>query len=216
MNAISCENPTAIKIHVCDDHELITESISYLLKSIDFVEKVTYSNSKSQLFSFIKNNTVDVLILDINVSGDNMLINLPFIRKTRPETRVVILTTYDSSEFVKESIKKGAQGFVSKNTSKDELIFCFKQVLEGKRYVSRENRKEFVFKDNFELLNQLTDREIEVLKCLTKGYTNKRIADELNISVLTVQTHRKNMYSKLNLRGVNELVSFAYENNLYG
>jgi DNA-binding NarL/FixJ family response regulator len=205
-----------IHLHVCDDHELITESVTYLLKDVQAIKKITVSNRKAELFDFINKNPVDVLVLDINLMGENMLNNLPVIKKIRPDSRVVVLTTYNSPAIIKESMDLGVDGFVSKNTKKEELTYCIEQVLEGKRYVSRERRKEFVFKDNFELLNQLTEREIEVLKCLTKGYTNKRIADELNISVLTVQTHRKNMYSKLNLRGVNELVSFAYENNLYG
>ena len=213
---MSLHNPDALHIHVCDDHDLILKSIFNLLKDIPKIRKITESNSKKDLLDFIRKNPVEVLILDVNLKGENMLRSLPDIKKIRPESKLILLTTYDSPSIVKEAMDLDVDGFVSKNTNKEELTFCIEQVLEGKRYVSRERRKEFVFKDNFELLQQLTEREIEVLKCLTKGYTNKRIADELNISILTVQTHRKNMYSKLNLRGVNELVSFAYENNLYG
>jgi DNA-binding NarL/FixJ family response regulator len=213
MNA----EPTAtIRLHICDDHELITSSVLHLLAAFGQASELTVSHSKRELIDFLTTNPVDVLILDINMHGENMLSHLGEVKNLRPEMKIVLLTTYDSPAIIKEAMDFGVEGFVSKNTNKEELTYCLEQVIQGNRYVSRERRKEFVFKDNFERLKQLTEREIEVLKCLTKGYTNKRIADELNISILTVQTHRKNMYSKLNLRGVNELVSFAYENNLYG
>lgn len=200
---------------ICDDHVLITNSVEQILKASNFLCDITITNTRDDLLDAIRQKQFDVIFLDLNVHGYDMIKEIDQISLLQRKAGIIILTVYDSIPILEDVIKKGIHGFLNKNVGADEILDCVSNVLGGKKYISREHRKNQTFKDNFELLNVLTEREVEVLKQLTKGFTNKRIATELNISINTVQTHRKNLYSKLQLRGVNELVAFAFENNLY-
>lgn len=202
-------------VHICDDHQLITSSLSSIVKEINPLLKISASNNLADFISTIHSTKFDLILLDINVNGSDMLREIKKLKSLLTETKIIIITSYDSLAMVEESIQLGLKGFLNKNASESEIMSCINIVSKGGKYISRERRKEEVFKDNFELLKILTAREIDILKCLTKGLTNKMIADSLNISINTVQTHRKNIYAKLQIKGVNELVSFAYENNLY-
>jgi len=204
----------SIKIHICDDHPIVIEGILTILSTLTHA-KSTFSNSKEELLTFIKTNKIDLLFLDINVKSCNMLALIPKIRQIQPELKIILFTNYNSKEVIKEVVKYNIEAFLDKMASPDEILYCVATVMNEQKYLSFEKKSENFKKDNYQLLKELTDREIDILKLLVKGNTNKQIADVLCISVLTVQTHRKNIYQKLQLKGVNELVSFAYENNLY-
>jgi DNA-binding NarL/FixJ family response regulator len=205
---------TFYSIHACDDHEIVTNGIMKVLSEIKTVT-FSYSNSKEDLMEYLKIHPVNLLILDINVKSQNMLALLPDLKVIQPNLKVILFTNYNTGDILKEVLKHDIYGFLDKTVSSKELLTCLFSVLENKKYFSYESKKNFNYRDKYELLQELTERELDVLKLLVQGKTNKQIADDLFISILTVQTHRKNMYQKLQLKGVNELVSFAYENNLY-
>lgn len=204
-----------LDVHICDDHILITKSVRQILEESELTCNVTVSHSRNELFETLRDHHFDIIIMDLNIHGVDMMKEIDFILDQQHDSKLIVLSVYDSIQIIDDLMKKGVHGFLSKNVSPEEILECISVVLSNRKYISREHRKDNTFKDNFELLKILTEREVEVLKQLTKGYTNKKIATELSISINTVQTHRKNIYSKLELRGVNELVAFAYENNLY-
>lgn len=211
---MSLTTGTTYSIHACDDHEIVTNGIMNVLSEIKNVN-FSYSNSKENLLEHLKKHIINILILDINVKSQNMLTVIPDLKSLQQNLKVILFTNYNSGEILKEVLKYDINGFLDKTVSTKEFLTCIYAVLENKKYISYESKKNMFLKDKYELLQELTERELDVLKLLVKGKTNKQIADDLFISVLTVQTHRKNMYQKLQLKGVNELVSFAYENNLY-
>jgi DNA-binding NarL/FixJ family response regulator len=211
---VKLREETIISIHSCDDHHIVTEGLQALLKEVSNLI-VSTSNSKEGLMNYLIKENADILMLDVNVMQQNMIHFIPEIKSIRPKIKVVLFTNYSTNEIIREAIKSDIAGFLEKSANEHEIKHCLNCIIAGKKYLSYQKGEGKYFKDNFEILNALTTRELEVLKLLVRGKTNKQIADELFISILTVQTHRKRMYQKLQLKGVNELVSFAYENNLY-
>jgi DNA-binding NarL/FixJ family response regulator len=203
-----------IDIHICDDHAFYIASIKQLMEELKIFNSVSSSSSKIELLNHLKIHSVDILFLDINVAKINMLDEIGQIRKLRPLVKIIILSSYDSQNIIREAISKKADAYLFKNTEKDEILYTIDCVLKNITYISSGCKKDFSFKDNFQLINELTSREKEIIRLLSLGYPNKKISETLKISVTTVQTHRRNIYQKLNLKGVGELVSFAFENNL--
>jgi len=205
---------SSIKILVADDHSLIIDSITSILLEIDDGFKVYIAKSKSELLSVMAKEFIDLIFLDINMNGVNMLDHVEQIRDIHPKVIIIILTSYSSLSIVNDAIEKKVDAFLHKNTDKDEIKFALNRVLNGKKYMSIEvNRKEKL-KDGFQLAKQLTSQELKLIKLLAKGYTNSKISRILHISIYTVQTHRKNIHKKLGVKSVNELIAFAYENKL--
>jgi len=205
-----------LKLHICDDHELITSSLEIMLGDVDFINSITKSNCKEELLLCLAENNINILILDINVNGINMLEIIPQIKSGYPELKIILLTTYDSQYFKNAALQLNVNAYLFKNTQKEEVLHAINCVLNNKVYYSSGNFSAFQHKDNFELINELTKREIEILKYLAKGCSSQKIAEELSISIATVQTHRKNLKSKLNLKGTGEMITFLIENNLNG
>lgn len=204
-----------IHLHICDDHPLIATSIHNLFKDNLLFKSISSSISKLELFDALKQSTPDILILDINVNGVNMLDELPSIKEICADVKIIILTSYDSQNLLREAMKLGVDAYLYKNTDIHELLEAIDSLIKNEVYVSSGTNKEFQHKDGFELVGSLTDREKEVIRFLLEGSPNKKIADNLKISVTTVQTHRRNIYKKLNLKGIGELMSFAFENKLH-
>lgn len=204
----------SIKILVADDHSLIIGSISSILLDIDNVYKVYKAKSKSELFSVLTKEFIDLIFLDINMNGINMLDHIEQIRDIHPKIIIIILTSYSSLSIVNEAIEKKVDAFLHKNTDKDEILFALNRVLNGEKYMSIEVKHSDRLKDGFQLAKKLTSQELKLIKLLAKGYTNSKISKILHISIYTVQTHRKNIHKKLGVKSVNELIAFAYENKL--
>ncbi len=205
----------SFKIHICDDHQLITESLVYMLESELFIERISVSRTAGALFESLRKELPEVIILDINVNKVNMLERIKDIRLIHPDCKIIILSAYDSPGIIRKAIQEKVDAYLFKTAPREEILEALHAVWTGKVYVSgapKKNQSEF--DDPFQLIESLSEREKEVIRCLVKGYPNKKISDELHISITTVQTHRRNIYRKLNLRGVGELVSFALNNQI--
>ncbi len=196
-------------LHICDDHPLIIKSIAALFNENALFSKISTSSSKHELFNRLLPLAPDILILDINVNGVNMLDDIQQLKELAPRMKIIIFTSYDSQLILREALKTGVHAYVNKNTDEHELLEVIRTVLDNDTYVTGRKHKAFVEKDNFELVLELSEREKEIIRCLLEGNPNKKIAEILNISVTTVQTHRRNIYKKLNLKGIGELMSFA-------
>lgn len=202
-------------LHICDDHPLIIKSIASLFEGQSQFSKISNSSTKLELLTALHNKAPDILILDVNLNGVNMLDELKTIKELAPKTKVIILTSYDSETFLRKAIKNGVHAYLNKNTDASELKAAIESVTTNELYIGNGKTKQFNHKDSFELIEELSEREKEVIQCLVEGNPNKKIADYLNISITTVQTHRRNIYRKLNLQGIGDLMSFAAKHKLY-
>jgi two-component system, NarL family, nitrate/nitrite response regulator NarL len=201
-------------IHICDDHALITSGLSQILQEAAFVNRVFISNSKDELLYSLSKKPVDLLVLDISIHGLNMLDEVCEIQEKFPALKIILLTSYASIDVQREAMAKKINGFLSKDSSNQHILYACQEVLKGNQFWLSE--RSIAFKDSNSLINpeELTPREKEILKLLVKGYTNQKIADSLIISIHTVQTHRKNIKSKLQLEGVSDLISYAHHHKL--
>jgi len=204
----------SITVHICDDHPLIIQSVNHLLSLDDRFQVVSTSSNKQSLIAHLKADCPHVLILDVNLHGANMLDVLSEIKEFCPKVKIIILTSYESNALMNRAFDLGVHAFLNKNTDVNELKNALEKVLTNKIYSHSSQVFLGTISGDFQLHPELTHREREIIKLLIDGFPNKKISDRLNISLATVQTHRRNIYKKLNLKGIGELIAFAYENNI--
>lgn len=208
------------KVLIADDHSLFSSGISSLLTEEGYEVVATVSQGNDVLYKVIS-LCPDILILDLNLPRKNGLEILEEVRSYSESLVVVVVTMYNDSSLIKSVKKGGANAYFLKNSDQNELIDQLSVLSSQDFYLSRSAGEESKSADPNELVDdefssvvKLTNREKEILKLLVEGKSSKEIADELEISSTTVDTHRKNMLKKLSFNKVSELVSYAYRNNL--
>ncbi len=210
---------SAVRVLVADDHAMVREGIRSVLEREAGFEVVGEAGSGSEVLPLAERVQPDVAVLDISMPGETGLQAAARLRQALPHVRVLILSMYDNTEYVLESVRAGAHGYLLKDGAAQELTNAIRAVMDGEAYFSppiaarlsaavrgdieREQRK-----TNLDLL---TGREREVLQGIAKGLTNKEIAGELGISHRTVETHRESLMKKLGIRTVAGLTKFALE-----
>lgn len=210
-----------IKVHIADDHKVLIDGIIAVLKTENEIEVVGCSLNGEQVLQWYEKNTSDVLILDINMPKVDGIAVLQEFKKRDFQPNTVILSSYDDVKLVKEVIKIGAKGFLAKKCAGEQIVEAIKTVSSGENYFSKDIQNKIVtsFSENSDtknakLLNLLTDREKEILVLITKELNTREIAESLFISVNTVETHRKNLIKKLEVKNVVGLALFAHKNKL--
>ena len=206
---------------MADDHKLFAAGIERLLSNEpDFVVENVVHNGKEALATLEKKK-VDLIITDMNMPGVNGLDILQYIKKKRWKVKTIVLSMYDDEEIFKKCIKQGVNAYVLKNADPEELVYTIREVMED-RYLANfehvlnraEEGDEFEQYDHFKTTFKLSKRELEILRWIVKGKTNKEIAKELYLSIHTVETHRKHLHQKLKVTSVTELVKRALEMGL--
>lgn len=207
---------TKIKIAIADDHKLFREGLASLLeKNLDFEVVKEFSNGKN-LLDYIKENPekIDVLLLDINMPEVNGFEVLKEIQN-KQMPKALVISMHEEDAYIKSCAKLGAYGYLLKNTDEEELQLAINEIYLGKKYYNQMISNKLVNSMLEEgKKKSLTSREIDVLKLIASGFGNKEIADELNISVRTAETHRANMIKKMKVKNTIELVREAYKHNL--
>lgn len=213
-----------IRIYHIEDYRIIRDGIKFLLTQDPDLELVGSSSNPDDLFSFLKDNPVDVLILDIfldnmeDIKSINGFEICTRVKEGFPQVKVLSHSAYSDAEKVSKMINAGASGFVSKKSGYEELIFAVKRVYAGERYISVDaaknlkNLNKFLegIEETLKTENEfLTNREMEVLYLLAKGHSTREIAATLFINERTVETHRKNMVEKARVKNTVELVAYA-------
>jgi DNA-binding NarL/FixJ family response regulator len=206
------------KIVLADDHQLLIEGVKIIIKEIENVEIIAEVNNSSDLLHFLSTSSADLVILDLNIPGKDGLKCLSIIKQRYPQIKVLILTSYNQPELIKEVKLMKADGFIVKNSSSSELKSAITQVLNGEKFFAKEKEQDEVsslyFVDDFLKKYQLTKREVDIIKLVCSGMTSKEIAGNLFLSEFTVNTHRKNIFRKLNVQNIAGLMNFAKENGL--
>jgi len=197
------------RILIVDDHPMVIEGIRMMLTQLEDVEVCGHAmNAASCLGYFIK-NTADIVLLDINLPDQSGIDVCKTLAKKFPDLKIIALTNFDQISYVQSMKDAGAHGYLLKNASLEEIRTAIDRVTSGKEYwLGRENVRESILEHNQPMI---TRREVEVLKLIAEGLTNQEIADSLFVSVSTVDSHRKNLLSKLQVKNTAALVRAAIE-----
>jgi DNA-binding NarL/FixJ family response regulator len=206
-----------IKVLIADDHEILRFGISTFLSSAESIEVVGEASSGEECVELFKEKKPDVCVLDISMPGMNGIETTKAIREIDPEVKVLILSMHIDKAILDQVLEAGINGYLLKDTEKTELLHGIESIAKGQQ----------VFSDPIQNLitksylnggrtphDSITSRELEVLQLIVEGYSSKLIADKLNISPRTVDTHRGNIMQKLNIPNAAGLVRYAMENDL--
>lgn len=201
-----------IRIIIADDHLLIAETWATLINmDQDFEVVKVYDNTKS-LIDEITELKPDIAILDININPFSGIEATKMIKKLAPGTKIIGVSMHNQPSFAKKMIRNGAMGYVTKNSTKIEMYDAIRSVMKGEKYICAEIQKnitnQMLVDDDDNKLSKLTEREIEIIKLIKNGSTNKEIAEQLFLSPRTVETHRARILKKLDLKNSLSLVKY--------
>lgn len=208
-----------INIIIVDDHQMFIDGIKTLLrfeKNLNIVGEALDGNAALIL---LKEKEVDIVISDIEMPGMSGIELTKEIKKNYPEIKVLVLTMYNDREIVNEILMTEAEGYVLKNTGKQELITAINKIADDSTFYSHEVVELLmgnyaINKKIDEILNDLTPREKEIIALICDEMSNAEIAEKLFISPLTVETHRKNILRKTKVKTIVGLIKFAINNKL--
>lgn len=213
---------TNIRVLIVDDHTLFRESLWSLLNAAEGIEVIGEAGGGIEAVRKATELWPDVVLMDIAMPDMNGLQATRLIKKKCPSTKVLILTMYDTEQYVFELIESGASGYILKKAAGRELVSAIKAVSEGDAYlypsvarkVLDEYRQLIKAGDKKENQERLTERELELVGLIAEGKTNREIADLLNISLHTVKSHRLNLMRKLKVHDRTQLVRYAIREGL--
>lgn len=201
-----------IKVIIADDHQLFRDGIRSLLQKQSFIDVVAEASDGKELLEKLKNHEADVALVDISMPEMSGLEVINKIKNDYPALRFIVLTMHKDGQYVMQSAKAGAHGYLLKNVDEEELIRAVSLVHEGERYYNSEIKELLVTNiTSGEENKALSPREQEVLKLVASGDTTKMIADKLCVSTRTIETHRVNMMKKLKAQNTAELIKRAFE-----
>lgn len=209
--------PKKIRILLADDHAVVRQGFGRILASHDDMEVIGEAGNGREAVQLAEELKPDVVVMDVSMPELNGIEATRRLMKAAPRTRVLALSMHKDSVYVREILRAGAQGFLLKDASDDDLITAVRAVGQGQGYISP-SVSEAVLSDYrrhvSDPIDLLTSREREVLQLIAEGKTNKEIAATLNLSIYTVDAHRGRIMEKLNLHSTGEIVRFAMRNGL--
>ncbi|WP_412550159.1 response regulator [Shimia sp. MIT910701] len=204
---------TTIKVMIVDDHPMVAEGIESILESYDDITVVgTLSNGREAVNQLPTLNP-DVVLMDLNMPEIGGLTATEMLLEMDPDLRVLILSMHDSPEYISTALSHGAMGYVLKDVPTEEIKTAIDAVMSGKKYLCT-GAKGSLEPSEDGAREPLTSREQTVLLQLAQGKSNKEVANELNISVRTVETHRKNIKRKLGISSTAGLTRYAMEHGV--
>lgn len=207
-----------INVLLADDHQIIIDGLKSLLNNQEEINVAAQANNGREAIRILGLLSIDVLLMDIDMPVMNGIDALKEIRKSYPNVKVIILSMHNEAGMIKSLIDIGANGYLLKSCSQDELLEAIKKVAAGQSYFSTDVTLALLKPANSanpEQKNELlTERETEILKLIAGGFSNKEIGDQLFISHRTVDTHRTNLMKKLDVNNIAGLISYAIRNGI--
>jgi DNA-binding NarL/FixJ family response regulator len=212
-----------MRILIADDHEIFLDSLSMLIATFPDVEVIGNCKNALEVLDFLQNQTIDLLVTDYKMpqmSGIELTLQL---RQKYPEIKVLMLSVSEEAEMIREAFQAGVWGYMMKKSGKAELQKAIESIKNGQRYFSESVVFELMrlgLTDNIpqneisQEFNQLTEREIEIIRLISKELSSQEIAEKLFIAPKTVETHRHNILKKLGLKNTVGLVKYALKNGL--
>lgn len=212
-----------IKVLIVDDHQIMIEGLKSLLEGEQDIQFVEGANSFAETLDLLEMNSIDVVLMDINMPGGSGIDATKSIKELHPEVKVVALTMYDDISIITKMVEAGASGYVVKRTKLHEVIEAVRAVHRGERYLCAYTQQ--ILMDNLnssidlsdskeESKSLLSSRELEVLQLMAREYSNAQIADKLFISERTVEAHRRSIFIKTKTKTIVGLMKFAINKGL--
>jgi two-component system invasion response regulator UvrY len=202
-----------ISVAIVEDHKLVRDMWAQLFSGKPEIEVVGKSGEFDEAIEMIKTKRPDIVLLDINLPGGSGLDAVPLIRKFAPGTRIIAVSMHSQPVYAKKMLQLGARGYVTKNSSHEEMYLAIDTVMEGKTYICQEIKN--IISDQAMQdepagpdIKELSLREIEIVRLIKSGHSSKEIAAQLNISTRTAEVHRHNILKKLKLKNTASLISF--------
>jgi two-component system, NarL family, response regulator NreC len=210
------DQKTLITVVLADDHQVVRSGLRLLLESERHFEVVAEAGDVAATVAAVAEVRPRVLVLDLNMGGESALDAIPRLRTDVPETQIVVLTMQDNPAFAQAALRAGAVGYVLKDAADDELMSAVELAAEGRTYLNPElgARLASAPPPDDQRPDNLSPRELEVLRLIALGHTNAEIAHSLVLSVRTVESHRAHIQQKILLNTRAELVSYAREHGL--
>jgi DNA-binding NarL/FixJ family response regulator len=211
-----------LKLVLIDDHQILIDGLKSMLNSIENISVVATFTDSRKIIPFLEENSdIDIVITDLHIphlTGIDLTLQ---IRRVFPNIKVLLLTMADEAVHIREAMKVGVHGYILKNATKDDFKKAFEKLSDGKRFYSQEVIEELAHTPTDDLnqtfpeaIQHLTMRELEILKLVAAEQSTAQIAEQLCVSVPTVETHRRNLMQKLNAKNVVGLIKYAMKHGL--
>lgn len=205
-----------LSIVLADDHTVVRSALRMLLEAESDIEVVAEAGTADDALRYVRGHKPSVLILDLDMPGRPSLEVLPEIIEASPDTGVVILTMRSESEFAREALQAGVRGYVLKEAADAELVQAVRSASAGETYLQPALGVKLATEAPDSANGGLSEREYGILKLIALGHTNAEIADQLFLSIRTVESHRANIQDKLDLGSRAELVRYALDHGIIG
>jgi DNA-binding NarL/FixJ family response regulator len=209
------------KILVVEDHQILLESISLLISTIDDVELVGKASNGQKAMQIIEKEDVDIVISDVNMPVMNGVELVWKVKQNYPKIKILMLTVSEDAQTIKDALQAGADGYIFKSAEKEELEEAILSLMNGKKYFNDKTIMSLAKADNEVFIPQkeafksmLTERELQILKLISQELSGIQIAEKLFISPTTVESHRKNLFSKIGVNTSVGLVKYALKHGI--
>ncbi|MGZ4184729.1 MAG: response regulator [Solirubrobacteraceae bacterium] len=204
----------SIGVVIADDHAVVRRGLRQLLGAEPDLEVLAEAADIDDARRYVRGHHPQVLVLDLNLPGGSSLKHIPAIRAESPGTQIVVLTMQNEPAYAREALSAGALGYVLKEAAETELVEAVRRAAEGDTYLNPRLGARVAAEPPPGPPDGLSEREVEVLRMISLGYTNAEIAEQLYLSVRTVETHRAHIQQKLRLGSRAELVRYALDHKL--
>jgi DNA-binding NarL/FixJ family response regulator len=209
------------RVIVVEDHQILLESISLLISTIPNIELVGKASNGQKALQILENEQVDIIVSDVMMPLMNGIELTWKVKQQYPEIKILMLTVSEDSQTIKNALQAGADGFIFKSAEKEELEEALSSLINNKKYYSdkailslAEAQNEVFISDKEALKGILTEREIQILKLIAQEMSGIQIAEKLFISPTTVESHRKNLFSKIGVNTSVGLVKYALKHGI--
>ena len=199
---------------LADDHEIVRNGIRLVLEAQPDIEVVAEAADADAAVRYTLGHKPSALVLDLSMPGGSGLEAIPKALEASPETSVIVLTMQNEPAFARQALQAGADGYVIKHAAASELVTAIRAVTGGQTYVTPSLGAKLAAEPEETVPDELTPREVEVLSLLARGFTNPEIAEELTLSVRTIETHRANILRKTDRSTRAELIAYAIDHHL--
>lgn len=203
-----------IKIVIADDHAIVRRGLRQLLDGEEGFEVVAEAEDVESARRYLRGHHPDVLVLDLNMPGEPSIDAIPKLRSEFPETQIVVLTMQNEPAYARSALGAGVLGYVLKESADAELVEAIRAAVAGEQYLNPRLGAKVAAEPPPGPPDGLSDRELEILRLIALGFTNSQVAEELFLSVRTVETHRAHIQQKLGLSDRAELVRYALDRKL--
>jgi two-component system response regulator NreC len=203
-----------IKIVIADDHAIVRRGLRQLLDDEDGFEVVAEADDVESARRYLRGHHPHVLVLDLNMPGESSIEAIPTLRSEFPATQIVVLTMQNEPAYARSALSAGVLGYVLKESADAELVEAIRSAVAGEQYLNPRLGAKVAAEPPPGPPDGLSDRELEILRLIALGFTNSQVAEELFLSVRTVETHRAHIQQKLGLSDRAELVRYALDRKL--